>query len=261
MSAWRKVCCCLAMVAGLSFGASAALTIGTTDDPKATEVDLGNDVYLLEFKNGNAEPWTFTPMGPVRVEKMRVVGGGGSGGCDCGAGGGGGAVLYTNYTELAEAERPMLSEPVSILVGAGGVAATGSSRNGKCGGMSEITVGGVTFSAYGGGGGGHWSGPGSLAAEEGKIASGGGKGNGDFANFQTDGKGYNSLYGHKGGTNFDALNAGGGGGSGSYSSTSSSGAGGCGTVILVVKYIGDGKIHAEIDKVFRHMTGPRIPIR
>lgn len=323
MSAWRKVCCCLAMVAGLSFGASAALTIGTTDDPKATEVDLGNDVYLLEFKNGNAEPWTFTPMGPLRVEKMLVVGGGGSGGCDCGAGGGGGAVLYTNYTELAEADRPMLSEPVSILVGAGGVAATGSSRNGKCGGMSEITVGGVTFSAYGGGGGGHWSGPGSLAAEEGKIASGGGKGNGGFANFQTDGKGYNSLYGHKGGTNFDALNAGGGGGaggdgedgadalggkggigfscditgephlygsggcaarenpkepyegggsraagysmngtdglggggSGSYSSTSSSGAGGCGTVILVVKYIGDGKIHAEIDKVFSAYDG------
>ena len=93
MSTWRKVGCCLAMVAGLSFGASAALTIGTTDDPKATEVDLGNDVYRLEFKNGNAEPWTFTPMGPVRVEKMLVVGGGGSGGCDCGAGGGGGNAL------------------------------------------------------------------------------------------------------------------------------------------------------------------------
>lgn len=229
---------CLAFAAGVSLAASATDFItGTTDDPLATETALEAGVtYCLVFKNAE-QAWTFTPSFKLRVDKLLVVGGGGSGGCDCGAGGGGGAVLYTNYTELAEAERPILDvgTTLTVQIGAGGVPAVKNNQSGKKGGTSVVALDGVTFRAFGGGGGAHWGGAG-LTVNNGEIASGGGNANNRFPDYIKDaylneGVGaYNSLYGHHGGSYNGAENAGGGGGAGGDGQDGVSGTGGKGGI-------------------------------
>ena len=203
-------------------GAYAEFTIGTSNDPKAGEVDLGRGLYCLVFSNGSARAWTFTPRFPVRVEKLLVVGGGGGGGTNCGGGGGGGAVNSVDFSELPEAERPAVSEEISLVVGVGGAA-------GAQGGESRIELGGEAYFAYGGGGGGTWSAVPQVAAEAGKIASGGGSGNGGAGDRDVDGSCYNSLYGNPGGGNAGAV-AGGGGGAGERGGNGGGGVGGKGGI-------------------------------
>ena len=203
----------VAATAMIAASANAGITIGTTDDPKASEIDLGRGLHCLVFSNGSDNAWTFVPAIRLRVEKLLVVGGGGAGGGNCGGGGGGGAVSYTDFTLLAEGERPVLSDAMNILVGKGGASQSDRDVAGLQGGESRIQLAGETYFAYGGGGGGTYEKIPQVAEVEGEIASGGGTRKTSLGDGGVDGKGYNSLYGHPGGTG-SGDRAGGGGGAG-----------------------------------------------
>ena len=204
-------------------GAFAEITIGTSNNPKAGEVNMGHGLYCLVFSNvTDATVTTFTPSFPMSVEKLLVVGGGGAGGYNCGGGGGGG-VTCVDFTSRAEEDRPLVSGEISFIVGRGGAS------SGKQGGESRIELDGETYFAYGGCGGGSWDSIPPVAEEEGKIASGGGSGSKGAGERDVDGKCYNSLYGNPGGGNVGAV-AGGGGGAGEKGGNATSSVGGKGGI-------------------------------
>ena len=85
----------------------------------------------------------------VVLSRALVVGGGGGGGTLVGGGGGAGGV--TNVTDVLEL--PAGTE-LTLSVGKGGAAGTGQNSSGSSGEDSTLVLGGVTYRALGGGGGG-----------------------------------------------------------------------------------------------------------
>jgi len=175
------------------------------------EYTVGTDtvnVYTLTGSSTTSTTWT-VPTGVSQVEYLVVAGGGGGGGYS--AGGGGGAGGYLSGSNL------LVSDSVSISVGAGGAGGNGTTpgSNGTNSSFSNLTaVGGGMGSTYGNG-------------------SAGGSGGGACSySIQYYGGSATSGQGNSGGNNrsISPYSTGGGGGAGGagVSGGSSGGAGGAG---------------------------------
>ena len=192
MTTWRKVGCCLATVAGLSFAAQAYedAYITTTDDSVVFKEVGGRKVYV--FTN-TAEAATVTFKQAMTLEEALLVGGGGAGGWGggYGAGGGGGGVVWTNLLRTVAAD-----EGLSVFVGTGGDpyanyvadSTINAERypHGGNGAPSGLTIGADEFVAYGGGGGGSAY---HGQAGTGKLGSSGGFRNPTIFDYRTEGDG------------------------------------------------------------------------
>ena len=173
------------------------------EDPRVRRLQVG-DSYVYIVSNAVSAK-TITAKTGVTVTGLLMVGGGGSGGNTMGGGGGGGGVIAQSGLDA----RLWFGESIAYTVGAGGKPGSGQTR-GSSGGNSVITLGGITYTAVGGGAGGSW---GNKAGVTG--GSGGGGCNGTAGGNGTAGQGY---AGATAGVN---SRSGGGGGAGhaGYSNT------------------------------------------
>ena len=197
MSAWRKVGCCLAAVAGM-MSANAFSDDWIEADGLVECIARGDGSRAYVFTNGTVAATLKTQL---LATQYLVVGGGGCGGSTMGGGGGGGGVVYNDAVSLVL----NTGDTFVSTVGAGGLNGTlvDYSVSGLNGGDSELRICGASIPAAGGGGGGSWQ-PGN--ARDG--ASGGGS-----ARSCTPGKGV-SGQGFAGGMGYgtNAYGSGGGGG-------------------------------------------------
>ena len=181
----------------------------------ATELRVLGTRVICIVTNTNVAAVQIVARRQLTLEEYLVVGGGGSGGGCIGGGGGGGGVLHAE---------PRLSFPVgaqmSATVGAGGVClATGAGSRGE---PSKLTFGGIDpIVAFGGNGGGAFSGIAQPTFKDGDVASGGGQG---YNTSQTSGQTWNPEQGNRGGSN-SYVDAGGGGGAGGAGSFAKGGVG------------------------------------
>ena len=199
MSTWRKVGCCLAAVAGLSFGAQAYEDEYISfPDEAATAIDLP-DARVYVFSNA-CEAVQVTARKAMTLSEVLLVGGGGAGGECLGGGGGGGQVLSDTILRGVAA-----ADVLSVTVGAGGVRGGGMNA-GRQGGHSVLTFSnGLELKAYGGAGGGGFSEANRVAEKTGEIGSGGGMAHNRSVSSYDKGKYY--QYGNPGG----GMQGGGGG--------------------------------------------------
>ena len=210
------VAACAAAVVGFAEGTSAEILakIGSSTNPDKVEgIDLGNDLYAIRF--AGAQTSTFTFSSKCTVKEALVVGGGGAGGGNCGGGGGGGGLIHLeNLSSDCE-----IGASFSLVVGKGG-AADGGNR-GKNGDNSSMVLGGITYTAFGGGGGGTWNS---------KSGLGGGCGGGGCANGNSGGASTmpseTGYYGTAGAVGFGGDGGGGGGGAGGAGETGNDGGAG-----------------------------------
>lgn len=150
-------CFCALLVSGAAWaeGPKTLADVGTTGiqgEPNVGLIASGDRTYALVFTNAQTTAFTFNS--PWRVKEFLVVGGGGAGGGNGGSGGGGGGVIW--YTDsLLAADNVQTNfengQSVSLTVGAGGVG--GFKLQGTAGGHSTLTLGGKSYTAFGGGGG------------------------------------------------------------------------------------------------------------
>ena len=168
----------------------------STSDLSVRRINVGGDVVYV-FTNAS-ELTTLTTKRSLFLTDALVVGGGGAGGINFGGGGGGGGVLALD--DVAIAYDP--GETISFSIGAGGRPSTATAAgHGRSGGNSVITLGGITYTAKGGGGGGNVNQQNGLAG-----GSGGGATKNGVGGAGTAGQGYagaagsgNSLSGGGGG--------------------------------------------------------------
>jgi hypothetical protein len=163
---------------------------------------------------------------PAGVSNIWIlaIAGGGSGGSYVAGGGGAGGLVNTTISVTP-------GQTVNITVGAGGVPASNSGRNGQNSSFANITIG-DGINALGGGAGGYFSGSVYVNGSEGGSGGGG-------ANTVSGGSGLTNQ-GNNGGTGGASGNAntgGGGGGAGAAgiagSSTAPGGNGGDGKQIAI----------------------------
>ena len=185
---------CAGLVASTTFGISEDDFISTSDFT-VRRIDVEDDIVYV-FTNASALT-TLTPKRGFFLSGALVVGGGGGGGITMAGGGGGGGVIALDDVAIAYAP----GETISFSVGAGGVNSSGAAsvRNG---GNSVLTLGGIAYTAIGGGGGGTWEKEGAAGG------SGGGGSRSHSGGAGTAGQGY---AGATAGTN---SRSGGGGGAG-----------------------------------------------
>lgn len=160
-------CFCALLVSGAAWaeGPKTLADVGTTGiqgEPNVGLIARGDGTYALVFTN--AQTTTFTFNSHWIVKEFLVVGGGGAGGGNGGAGGGGGGLVwFTNTLLAADAAQYDIvktnfvnTESITLSVGAGGVG--GFKQKGGAGKHSTLTLGGKTYTAFGGGGGGDYEG-------------------------------------------------------------------------------------------------------
>ena len=160
MSTWRKVGCCLAMVAGVALGAFGYDDELVTIDDDSVVVKANKDGSSVYIFTNTAASATITTRTQVMFMECLVVGGGGGGGWTIGGGGGGGGVRHVQGIGLFLPA----GETMTATVGAGGLSplksgsttAGGQWLAGLSGANSALTVGGTTYTGHGGGGGGGW---------------------------------------------------------------------------------------------------------
>ena len=204
------------------------LRAGDDCDPTSTTV---SGMTVLSFTTIGTCTWA-VPTGITSVQTL-VVGGGGGGGSDNGGGGGAGGLIYdTSVTVTPGAS-------MAVVVGNGGLGATGASTQASNGGNSAFG----SLIALGGGGGG------SIDNTAGRD---GGSAGGRAANRNGAGEGAITTTSPNQGNNGGAKNSGGfgGGGGGGASSAGSNGGnniggnGGAGRAISItgtsVTYAGGG---------------------
>ena len=198
----------------------------TADDTTYT-CEMVGDEYVVTFTN-ITHAITFTPLVPIDISRILVVGGGGAGGFTIGGGGGGGQVRDLDLSGLGLD----VDESATIIVGQGGYepltkAKDAGETDNKCtwwynhgeGGASSITLAGTTYAALGGGAGGSWR------AEKGSDGANGGGGAGTKDEPREGGASVNG--GHAGGDvyavgDFKNRAPGGGGGAGGNGQTPAS---------------------------------------
>lgn len=165
-----------------------------------------DDASVRRIKNNGCYVYVFTNVEAALTVKVKrklaltdslLVGGGGGGGLN-GGGGGAGGVLRPGVDAILKP-----GEMVALLVGAGGAGAPPNSI-GTNGCNTTLTIGGTTYTAFGGGYGG-----GNVINYSGAS---GGSGGGSFL----DGKGGAGVegQGHEGATDSVSKSSGGGGGAG-----------------------------------------------
>jgi hypothetical protein len=196
----------------------------------------GNTIYAVhQFKNVGSSSFVVTNA-PANAEvEYLVIAGGGAGGRTAttgesgGAGGGAGGYRSSVAGELsgrganAEPPLPITATSYSVVVGAGGTAATSGNAQGGDGGASSF----ATITSTGGGGGGaNWSG--SLGGRAG--GSGGGAPFNTAAGLGTIGQGFDGSVGVNVAPNYGAGAGGGAGAAGGAASGTQGGNGGNGIV-------------------------------
>lgn len=139
--------------------------------------------------------------------RILVVGGGGSGSGNCGGGGGAGGLIYKEGLTVASG---------TVTVGAGGAQSPDNSK-GNNGFNTTVSLGGLNFTAFGGGTGGMYE---NQAASNGG-SGGGGSGSGAVGSATQTGQG--GYYGNAGGAGANNNRGGGGGGAGSAGEAAASG--------------------------------------
>jgi len=148
---------------------------------------------------------TFTPNSTLSCDIL-VVGGGGGGGKDAGGGGGAGGIFYATAQSVSSAR--------TVIVGSGGLGATGTGAAASVGGSS--TFGSLTAGVGGGGGS-------TVAGSNGGSGGGAGRGQGAAGTSIQTGTG-GTGYGFAGGSSTGTGNAGaGGGGAGAVGTSITSG--------------------------------------
>ena len=153
MTTWRKVGCCLAMVAGVALGAFGYNDELVTIDDDSVVVKANEDGSSVYIFTNTAASATVTTRTQVMFVECLVVGGGGAGGWTVGGGGGGGGVRHAQGIGLFLPA----GETMTATVGAGGVSPLGSGwQYGGNGDNSLLQVGSTTYTGHGGGGGGGW---------------------------------------------------------------------------------------------------------
>ena len=138
--------------------------------------------------------------------RFLAVGGGGCGGGDCGGGGGAGGFIYKTGLTLANGA-------TEVWVGAGGMTAGAVDVSGMNGGDTKLTIGGTTYIAPGGGGGGTYN----TNYKGGFNGGSGGGASGNSSDSPQGGASVQEVYGGAGRGNAGAacpVQAGGGGGGG-----------------------------------------------
>ena len=180
-------------------------------------------IYVFDYTDGGEI--CVVPKQAMTLGEALIVGGGGAGGTTIGGGGGGGGVLAPKPNKAIAAGTRM-----SVTVGGGGIIqpeAGGSWLQGRNGDASVLDLGdGDRYRAFGGGGGGPYTGSPRAATDGNPLASGGGFGDENSKPGSTDGVHYSSSQGNPGG-NASSTGSGGGGGAG-LGQSGGAGAGGLG---------------------------------
>ena len=229
------VAACAAAVVGFAEGTSAEILakIGSSTNPDKVEgIDLGDDLYAIRFAGAQTSTLTFSSK--CTIKEALVVGGGGQGGGDCGAGGGAGGLIHL---ESLSSEYGV-NDALSLTVGAGGYV-SGEKKNGAAGGHSTLSLGGTSYTAFGGAGGGGWTTVTQTKGEGGNVGCGAGavgEGNapGDITPVTLE---IGTYYANKGGYGAGSKNIGGGGGGagavGGDATSPNAGAGGDGLQLSI----------------------------
>ena len=211
MTTWRKVGCCLAMVAGLSFGAfgysDEYLDIELGDNAVVSHCEVeGRQVYVFTNAANVTVSSTITLKQTMTLQEKLILGGGGAGADLKGGGGGGGGVIFDTGAQMCDA-----GSEIAVTVGAGGIGDITRVTAAR-GAASSCTVAGVTQTAFGGGGGGSDAdGAAGKPSTGGSLGSGGGAGK-NLSVYNVSGEDYTEGQGHPGGNS-----SGGAGGGGGYS--------------------------------------------
>ena len=185
------------LMASSTFGISEDDVVSTSD-ASVRRISVGGDLVYV-FTNASSLT-TLTTKRSLFLSDALLVGGGGAGGINFGGGGGGGGVIAIDGI----ATTYMPGETLSFSIGAGGRPGTSTAAgNGRSGGNSVITLGGITYTAKGGGGGGNVNQANGIAG-----GSGGGGTKTGTGGAGTAGQGYAGAVGS--GNSF----SGGGGGAG-----------------------------------------------
>ena len=175
--------------------------------PKAMR--FGNRlIYVFDYVDDKAQ--AVVANRTLTLESALVVGGGGAGGWTIGGGGGGGGVIEVKDRYVLQA-----GQRLTLTVGSGAPAGTGSNWvRGVAGNPSSLDLGVTNFVAFGGGGGGSYSQkePSEATADH-PLGCGGGYGDESTTSGSTDGRHYTSSQGNPGG-NASSTGSGGGGGAG-----------------------------------------------
>ena len=174
--------------------------------------------------------WTTIASGGYNVEILAVAGGGGAGGGTAGGAGAGGLIYYGSETPKSPNGSAFLitrGSNVVIVVGAGG-SGTDNTSPSQPGSNTTITVNGTTYTAVGGGAGGHVHSPTPYT----RNATVGGSGGGGSAYGGVSASSASGIagQGNPGGAAGPDINPGGGGGGagGSGVAAASGGTGGAG---------------------------------
>lgn len=180
-------------------------------------------IYVFDYTDGGEI--CVVPKQAMTLGEALIVGGGGAGGTCIGGGGGGGGVLSPKPNKAIAAGTRM-----SVTVGGGGIIQpedSASWKQGRNGDASVLDLGdGDRYRAFGGGGGGPYTGSPRAATDGNPLASGGGFGDENSKPGSTDGVHYSSSQGNPGG-NASSTGSGGGGGAG-LGQSGGAGAGGLG---------------------------------
>ena len=154
-----------------AFGISEDDAVSTSDASVRRISVVGDLVYV--FTNASSLT-TLTTKRSLFLSDALLVGGGGAGGINFGGGGGGGGVIAIDG--IATTYTP--GGTISFSRGAGGRPSTATAAgHGRSGGNSVITLGGIIYTAKGGGGGGNVNQSNGIAGASGgggtKTSSGG----------------------------------------------------------------------------------------
>lgn len=232
------------------------------------ETQQTNGYVLLNvqiFNNADGQT-AYTPTPGCNAVLIEMVGGGGGGGGSTGGassrsvGAGGGSGVYIKQWINGFGVSGLGIGGISggsVAVAAGGTGGASGGGNGGTGGLTQITVNGTTYNAFGGEGGagmgaasafaGAWPGPFNSGGSTGNLGTAwqsGGIGLADITSSQLNiaGQGGSSPLGSGGAVNINANFAGNpggpgfGGGGGGSSSTTANAAGGAGSAGIIIVY-------------------------
>jgi hypothetical protein len=194
-------------------------------NPTFTSSRVSTETIRTFTHSGGVDPqttYTFKVAGGTpqnAICDILLVGGGGGGGSFGGGGGAGAVLLITDYTLSAGS--------YTISVGRGGTGGVNSGSNGTNGGDTSIVIGGVTYTAIGGGGGGtRDQAAGGVGRAGSNGGSGGGGSHGEAGNLLLNVGGTSTKNTYSGWTSYG--NAGGEGKDGTATGYGSGGGGGAG---------------------------------
>jgi hypothetical protein len=209
-------------ISPLNLSSNGALAI----NPTFTSSRVSTETIRTFIHSGgtdNQTTYTFKVAGGTpqnAICDILLVGGGGGGGSFGGGGGAGAVLLITDYTLSAGS--------YTISVGRGGTGGVNYGSNGTNGGDTSIVIGGVTYTAIGGGGGGTRDQAAGGAGRAGSSGgSGGGGSHGEAGNLLLNVGGLSTKNTYSGWTSYG--NAGGEGKDGTATGYGSGGGGGAGS--------------------------------